>query len=123
MLRAAAIGIGSNSLRMLVADVKDAQLHRVLRTERGCALCRIGRKRDIDEAMIVRAAERRRHGETGARAGAQAVHLFATRALRDNAQPRGSQIGFGGDGLRAGCARGDVEASCRSGATGPSAPG
>ena len=34
-MRAAAIGIGSNSLRMLVADIQDAQLRRIHRDREG----------------------------------------------------------------------------------------
>jgi len=84
-LRAAAIGIGSNSLRMLVADVKDAQLHRVLRDREGlrvfAALDRFGNiaPEMIDlacasvQAMAIKAKQN----------GAEEIHLFATSAVRD----------------------------------------
>jgi exopolyphosphatase / guanosine-5'-triphosphate,3'-diphosphate pyrophosphatase len=84
-LRAAAIGIGSNSLRMLVADVKDAQLHRVLRDREGLRVfAALDERGDIAEEMIQRACQS--VGAMAQRArenGAQAIHLFATSAVRD----------------------------------------
>ncbi len=84
-MRAAAIGIGSNSLRMLVADIKDAQLHRVLRDREGLRVfAALDASGNISPDMIQKACEsvaamRRKALD----AGAEEVHLFATSAVRD----------------------------------------
>lgn len=84
-MRAAAIGIGSNSLRMLVADIKDAQLHRVLRDREGLRVfAALDDSGNISADMIHKACEsvaamRRKALD----AGAEQVHLFATSAVRD----------------------------------------
>lgn len=84
-MRAAAIGIGSNSLRMLVADIKDAQLHRVLRDREGLRVfAALDASGNISPDMILKACEsvaamRRKALD----AGAEEVHLFATSAVRD----------------------------------------
>ena len=85
VLRAAAIGIGSNSLRMLVADVKDAQLHRVLRDREGlrvfAALDSAGR---IAPEMMNQACESVAAMAQKAKVlGVEQIHLFATSAVRD----------------------------------------
>jgi exopolyphosphatase / guanosine-5'-triphosphate,3'-diphosphate pyrophosphatase len=84
-LRAAAIGIGSNSLRMLVADIEDAQLHRVLRDREGLRVfAALGANGDISESMMGKACESVNAMVTRAREnGAQEIHLFATSAVRD----------------------------------------
>ncbi len=121
-MRAAAIGIGSNSLRMLVADVKDAQLHRVLRDREGLRVfAALDEHGDIAEEMIQRAchsvgamAQRAREN------GAQAIHLFATSAVRDarNQQAFTDRL-FAATGLRLAVCTGESEAKLSfMGATG-----
>jgi len=84
-LRAAAIGIGSNSLRMLVADVKDAQLHRVLRDREGLRVfAALDKNGNISSEMIDLACDSVRTMEMKAREiGAEEIFLFATSAVRD----------------------------------------
>ena len=85
MLRAAVIGIGSNSLRMLIADIKDAQLHRVLRDREGlrvfAALDKNGNIADsmLDQACASVTAMKQKAMEMGT----DVIHLFATSAVRD----------------------------------------
>lgn len=84
-LRAAAIGIGSNSLRMLIADLENAQLHRVLRDREGLRVfAALDDNGDISEEMITRACTSVSAMATKARnIGAEKIHLFATSAVRD----------------------------------------
>ena len=84
-LRASAIGIGSNSLRMLVADLQDAQLHRVLRDREGLRVfAALDEDGNISDEMIEKACHSVRVMQEKAIAyGATAIHLFATSAVRD----------------------------------------
>ncbi|MCE5343743.1 MAG: hypothetical protein LLF96_09225 [Eubacteriales bacterium] len=127
ILRAAAIGIGSNSLRMLVADVKDAQLHRVLRDREGLRVfAALDDHGDIAEAMIAQAC--RSVGAMARRArdnGAQTIHLFATSAVRDarNQQAFAEWL-YAATGLRLTICTGETEAKLSFlGATGPERSG
>ena len=85
VLRAAAIGIGSNSLRMLVADIKDAQLHRVLRDREGLRVfAALDKNGNISAEMMDQACVSVATMQQKARdVGADAIHLFATSAVRD----------------------------------------
>ncbi len=83
----AVIGIGSNSLRMLIADIKDAQLHRVFRDREGLRVfAALDENRNISNEMMDKAchsvslfmAIAREHG-------ADQIFLFATSAVRDAA--------------------------------------
>ena len=84
-MRAAAIGIGSNSLRMLVADIKDAHLHRVLRDREGLRVfAALDKNGNISSEMIDLACNSVRGMQIKAHEyGAEAIHLFATSAVRD----------------------------------------
>jgi exopolyphosphatase / guanosine-5'-triphosphate,3'-diphosphate pyrophosphatase len=112
-LRAAAIGIGSNSLRMLVADIKDAQLHRVLRDREGLRVfAALDEHGDISGDMILQAC--RSVGAMAEKAlamGAEEVTLFATSAVRDaHNQLEFSQRLFQATGLKLDICTGEREA-------------
>ncbi len=84
-LRAAAIGIGSNSLRLLVADIENGDLSTVLRERIGLRIfASLNSKLEIDETMIHNACEAvllmKRSAE---QTGAEKIYLFATSAVRD----------------------------------------
>ena len=92
-MRAAAIGIGSNSLRMLVADIKDAQLHRVLRDREGLRVsAALDANGNISDDMLEQActsvAMMRQKAED---MGAEVIHLFATSAVRDASNQKAFQ--------------------------------
>lgn len=84
-MRVAAIGIGSNSLRMLIADVKDAQLLRVLRDREGLRVfAALDEKGNIEPQMLEKAAASVADLVQKARAAeAEEIHVFATSAVRD----------------------------------------
>ena len=84
-MRVAAIGIGSNSLRMLVADVERGRLFRLDRYREGLRVfAALDRQGNITPEMTDKAC---RSVETFRRqaveCGAERVHLFATSAVRD----------------------------------------
>jgi len=86
-MRTAAIGIGSNSLRMLVADIVDGQLKRLKRYREGLRVfAALDENHCIVAEMISMACQSVQafHQEALAQ-GAQVVHLFATSAVRDAA--------------------------------------
>jgi exopolyphosphatase / guanosine-5'-triphosphate,3'-diphosphate pyrophosphatase len=89
-LRAAAIGIGSNSLRMLVADVEDAQLHRVLRDREGLRVfAALDENGNISVDMMQKACQSVNAMTACARRnGAEEIRLFATSAVRDASNQR-----------------------------------
>lgn len=86
-MRVAAIGIGSNSLRMLIADVERGRLFRLDRYREGLRVfAALDRQGNITPEMTGKAcrsveAFRRQAVECGA----ERVHLFATSAVRDAA--------------------------------------
>ena len=86
-MRAAVIGIGSNSLRLLVADINNGIQTAVLRERIGLRVfASLNRKREIDGDMIDRACEAvASMKRTAEKHGAQTVLLFATSAVRDAA--------------------------------------
>lgn len=86
-MRTAAIGIGSNSLRMLIADITDGQLKRLKRCREGLRVfAALDEKRCIVPEMIARACQSVNAFRLEALAqGAQTVYLFATSAVRDAA--------------------------------------
>lgn len=88
-MRAAAIGIGSNSLRLLVADIdpKSAQLCRVLRDRKGLRVfAALDENGNISQEMIEEACQSVQQFVEKAKAcGAKQCHLFATSAVRDAA--------------------------------------
>lgn len=86
-MKAAVIGIGSNSLRMLVADIEDGKLINPIRYREGlrvfAALDELG---NISEEMIENACKSVLDFKYQAIArGAEKIHLFATSATRDAA--------------------------------------
>lgn len=84
-MRTAAIGIGSNSLRMLVADIAQGELHRLKRYREGLrTFAALEKDGNISGEMVALASQKvaEFHQEAIAR-GAEKVHLFATSAIRD----------------------------------------
>ena len=86
-MRIAAIGIGSNSLRMLVADVDltGKKLRRVVRERKGLRVfAALDEKRNISEEMIRSASESvLEFVEQARRLSSEKIHIFATSAVRD----------------------------------------
>ncbi len=88
---AAAIGIGSNSLRMLIADIdhENAQLHRVLRDREGLRVfASLDEHKNISPAMMKKACQSVAAFVEKAKAyplSFSHIHLFATSAVRDAA--------------------------------------
>ncbi|MFH1513111.1 MAG: hypothetical protein ABIG45_07125 [Bacillota bacterium] len=84
-MRAAAIGIGSNSLRLLVADVKYGQLTAILRDREGLRVfAALNENLEISPDMIRVACESvARMRRIAERLGAEEIRLFATSAVRD----------------------------------------
>ena len=84
-LRVAAIGIDSNSLRMLVAEIMDGKLRRLKRYREGLRVfAALDANRNILPDMIQKACESvRTFKEEAQLQGAERIHLFATSAVRD----------------------------------------
>lgn len=84
-MRTAVIGIGSNSLRMLVADISDGRLNRLRRYREGLRVfAALDEHGDIKPEMVRKACESVRSFQSEALLkGAEQVHLFATSAVRD----------------------------------------
>ena len=84
-MKVAVIGIGSNSVRMLLCEVTDGQIVRIRREREGTRLFSglDGEKRLSDEAMAKSCAAVSAMAESARRDGAQEVRLFATSATRD----------------------------------------
>ncbi len=84
-MRKAAIGIGSNSLRMLIADVNGQNLEKKERYREGLRVfAALDDEGNISSAMLAEACEKVSffHDEA-LKQGVQKVHLFATSATRD----------------------------------------
>lgn len=112
-MRVAAIGIGSNSLRMLIADVERGRLFRLDRYREGLRVFdALDRQGNITPEMTGKAcrsveAFRRQAVECGA----ERVHLFATSAVRDAAnQEAFSKALLDATGLSLEICSGDLEA-------------
>ena len=86
-MKVAAIGIGSNSLRMLVADIEEGIIQHSIRYREGLRVfAALDENRNISAQMIQNACEHVLNFKLQALAqGAQKVHLFATSAVRDAA--------------------------------------
>lgn len=84
-MKTAAIGIGSNSLRMLVADITHNQLHRLKRYREGLrTFAALDDAGNISEEMLFLTSEKVKEFFLEAKnLGAESVHLFATSAIRD----------------------------------------
>ena len=86
-MKIAVIGIGSNSVRMLVALVEQGQLQRLRRDREGTRLfAGLDEGRNLSqEAMSKSCKAVKRMAESARAEGCEAVHLFATSATRDAA--------------------------------------
>jgi len=86
-VKVAAIGIGSNSLRMLVAEIEDGQIVRSKRYRKGLRVfAALDADKNISPEMIRDACDSVLDFKTEAnREGAETIHLFATSAVRDAA--------------------------------------
>ncbi len=86
-MKVAAIGIGSNSLRMLVADVENGKLLNSIRYREGLRVfAALDAEGNISQEMIDNACQSVLSFKLQAIArGAQKIHLFATSATRDAA--------------------------------------
>lgn len=84
-MRAAVIGIGSNSVRMLVADVQGGRLLEVLRDREGTRLFGgLDESGNLShESMNHTLSAVRQMQQKAMELNAQAIHLFATSAVRD----------------------------------------
>lgn len=84
-MRTAAIGIGSNSLRMLLAEISGGELHRLKRYREGMrTFAALDENGNIVPEMIALACQKVGEFVAQARqAGAETVHIFATSAIRD----------------------------------------
>lgn len=84
-MRAAAIDCGTNSLRLLIADVQDGQVRDVVRT---MTVVRLGQGVDVTGRLAPEALERTwatvaQYAEQIRAAGVEAVRMVATSASRD----------------------------------------
>ena len=84
-MRTAAIGIGSNSLRMLTANIVDGKLERLGRYREGLRVfAALDEERRISPEMIKQAAGSiSAFAKEAAANQAEEIHLFATSAVRD----------------------------------------
>ena len=112
-LRTAAIGIGSNSLRMLLADIENNSLNRLSRYREGLRVfAALDEQRRISSDMLrMAAASIGQFANEAVRHGAEEIHLFATSAVRDasNADEFAQAI-FDETGLVLTICSGDTEA-------------
>ena len=86
-MRAAVIGIGSNSVRMLVAEAADGEIRRISRDRAGTRLfAGLDEAGNLSrEAMASSCAAVKCMADSARSQGAEKVHLFATSATRDAA--------------------------------------
>ncbi len=84
-MRAAAIGIGSNSLRMLVADIEGARLNRLIRDREGLRVfAALDENGNIRQEMMAQACQSVNAMLDKARENhTEQFHVFATSAVRD----------------------------------------
>lgn len=112
-MRAAAIGIGSNSLRMLIADIEQGQLKRIGRYREGMRVfAALDENRCISAEMIQKACDSVAAFQNEAKAQmTRQIHLFATSAVRDAAnQAELTEALFKATGLETDICSGDREA-------------
>ncbi len=86
-MKAAVIGIGSNSVRMLLARVEGGEIHRLRRDRAGTRLfAGLNEKRELSqEAMASSCAAVKGMADSARAEGVDEVRLFATSATRDAA--------------------------------------
>lgn len=86
-MKAAVIGIGSNSVRMLVCEVENDQVQRLRRDREGTRLfAGLDEGRNLSaEAMEKSCAAVKAMADSARAEGCEALHLFATSATRDAA--------------------------------------
>ena len=86
-MKVAVIGIGSNSVRMLVCDVDGGQMRRIRRDREGTRLfAGLDEKRNLSQDAMTKSCAAVKAMAESARADAvEALHLFATSATRDAA--------------------------------------
>ena len=112
-MKAAAIGIGSNSLRMLIADIENGNILNSMRYREGLRVfAALDEHKNISQEMIVNACQSvlsfKKEAEEK---GAQQIHLFATSATRDaNNQHAFVSALESATGLRLDVCSGDEEA-------------
>ena len=86
-MKVAVIGIGSNSVRMLVCEVHGGEMHRLRRDREGTRLfAGLDEGRNLSPAAMTSSCQAVKRMADSARAeGCEALHLFATSATRDAA--------------------------------------
>ena len=86
-MKVAVIGIGSNSVRMLVCEVSGGELRRLRREREGTRLfAGLDEKRNLSRESMANSCRAVKAMADSARAeGVEAIHLFATSATRDAA--------------------------------------
>lgn len=113
-MRVATIGVGSNSVRMLVAEVKDGKIHTLLRDRAGTRLfASLNGKQELSNKSISPTIDAVEMQWLKAKtAGAGEITLFATSAVRDaqNKQLFCEQV-FKRTGLKVDVLSGECEAA------------
>ena len=112
-MRTAAIGIGSNSLRMLIANVEEEKLERLGRYREGLRVfAALDEAGNISSEMLEQAADSiETFAKEAIKQQADTIHLFATSAVRDaNNSDQLEKILFDRTGLRLEVCSGDEEA-------------
>ena len=86
-MKVAVIGIGSNSVRMLVCEVCGGEMHRLRRDREGTRLfAGLDEGRNLSvQSMASSCAAVKRMADSARQEGCDALHLFATSATRDAA--------------------------------------
>lgn len=113
-MRTAAIGIGSNSLRMLIADIQHGKMQRIGRYREGLRVfAALDEAGNITDAMIRQACMSVSIFQQEAiQKGAEAISLFATSAVRDAANQNAfAKALYEETGLELDICSGDMEAS------------
>ena len=113
-MKVAVIGIGSNSVRMLVCEVDGGEMRRLRRDREGTRLfAGLDASRNLSaDAMAASCAAVKRMADSARREGCEALHLFATSATRDAAnQADFSALLLKETGLALEICSGDTEAA------------
>ena len=112
-MRTAAIGIGSNSLRMLIANIGESGLQRLGRYREGLRVfAALDDEGKISQEMLLQAADSiETFAQEAVKKQVDTIHLFATSAVRDasNADEL-EQVLFDRTGLKLEVCSGDEEA-------------